>query len=81
MNLTRGMVIGVVVAVTVMILPVYAQDALCDHDGPTARGEALGVVCHTTQDPSTMIAPAVPLIVGLGIGIIAFIVSSARRVK
>ncbi len=72
----------VVAAVTVAILPsVYAQESLCDHNGPTARGQALGIVCHTTQKPETMIAPAIPLIVGLGIGLGAWIVVSARRVR
>ncbi len=82
MNLKGVMAITLVLAaVTVMILPAYAQESLCDINGPTERGKALGVVCHTTQEPSTMIVPAIPLIVGLGIGIVAWGVSSARKAR
>ncbi|RMF32364.1 MAG: hypothetical protein D6752_00305 [Candidatus Nitrosothermus koennekii] len=71
----------VLAAVTVMILPAYAQESLCDHNGPTERGKALGIVCHTTQAPETMIVPAIPLIVGLGIGVVAWGVVSARKAR
>ncbi len=82
MNQIRAMVIGLaVVAATVMILPSYAQESLCDHNGPTARGQALGIVCHTTQDPASMIVPAIPIIVSYVIAIGAFIAVAARKAR
>jgi hypothetical protein len=82
MNQIRVMVIGLaVVAVTAMILPSYAQESLCDHNGPTPRGQALGIVCHSTQDPASMLVPAIPIIVSYVIAIGAFIAVSARKVR
>lgn len=83
MNLKGVMAITLVLAAaTMMVLPsVYAQESLCDVNGPTERGKALGVWCHTTQKPETMIVPAIPLIVGLGIGIGAWGVVSARKAR
>ncbi len=82
MNLKGMIAIALVVAAAIAVLPsAYAQESLCDVNGPTERGKALGIVCHTTQKPETMIAPAIPLIVGLGVGIVAWGVFSARKAR
>lgn len=82
MKLPLIMAMIVALAVVSMLPNAFAQvDFLCDHNGPTARGQALGIVCHTTQDPPTMIIPAIPLITGLGIGIVAWGVISARKTR
>lgn len=75
-------IIMLVLAVSIVTLEsVYAQEFLCDHGGPTERGKQLGIVCHTTEDPASMIVPAIPLITGLGIGLIAWIVVSVRKAR